>query len=347
MGFAVAAMKMVHRGYIVVLLVELLVFCSFMASSATSSNDMSTAILIRVDQSGNGDYGKIQDAIDAVPSNNSQLYFILVKPGTYREKIVVPADKPFITLSGTQASTTIITWGDGGEIFESPTLSILASDFVGRYLTIQNTFGTSSKAVAVRVSGDRAAFYNCRILSYQDTLLDDAGRHYYRNCYIEGATDFICGSAASLFEKCHLHSLSEGNGAITAQQRGSTSENNGFTFLGCKITGVGTPYLGRPWGPYSRVVFVLSFMSSVVQPQGWDDWGDSNKQSTVYYGEYKCYGPGANRTERVEWSRSLSSDEAVPFLTKEMIGGQGWLRPAPTYFMRGSSVITMNTDGKN
>lgn len=84
MGFAVAAMKMVHRGYIVVLLVELLVFCSFMASSATSSNDMSTAILIRVDQSGNGDYGKIQDAIDAVPSNNSQLYFILVKPGTYR-----------------------------------------------------------------------------------------------------------------------------------------------------------------------------------------------------------------------------------------------------------------------
>lgn len=69
--------------------------------------------------------------------------------------------------------------------------------------------------------------------------------------------------------------------------------------------------------------------------------------STVYYGEYKCYGPGANRTERVEWSRSLSSDEAVPFLTKEMIGGQGWLRPAPTHFMRGSSVITMNTDGKN
>ena len=82
-------------------------------------------------------------------------------------------------------------------------------------------------------------------------------------------------------QKCHLHSLSEGNGAITAQQRGSTSENTGFTFLGCKITGVGTPYLGRPWGPYSRVVFVLSFMSSVVQPQGWDDWGDSNKQRYI------------------------------------------------------------------
>lgn len=46
--------------------------------------DMSSAILLKVDQSGNGDFKKIQDAIDAVPSNNSQIYFISVKPGTYR-----------------------------------------------------------------------------------------------------------------------------------------------------------------------------------------------------------------------------------------------------------------------
>jgi len=65
---------------------------------------------------------------------------------------------------------------------------------------VQNTFGTSGKGVALRVSGDKAAFYGCRIISYQDTLLDDAGRHYYGNCYIAGATDFICGSAASFFE---------------------------------------------------------------------------------------------------------------------------------------------------
>lgn len=64
----------------------------------------------------------------------------------------------------------------------------------------QNTYGTAAKAVALRVSGDRAAFYGCRILSYQDTLLDDAGNHYFSNCYIEGATDFICGNAASLYE---------------------------------------------------------------------------------------------------------------------------------------------------
>lgn len=54
-----------------------------------------------------------------------------------REKIAVPADKPFITISGTKASSTIITWSDGGEIFESATFTVLADDFVGRFLTIE------------------------------------------------------------------------------------------------------------------------------------------------------------------------------------------------------------------
>ncbi|KAG8655993.1 putative pectinesterase 11 [Manihot esculenta] len=335
------AVAMEISGYIIVIILAHVAFLgSFMAAAAASASiDLSTAVLIRVDQSGKGDFKKIQDAIDSVPPNNSQLVFIWVKPGIYREKVVVPADKPFITLSGTEASKTIITWSDGGNIFESPTLSVLASDFVGRYLTIQNTYGSGDKAVALRVSGDRAAFYGCRILSYQDTLLDDTGSHYYSNCYIEGATDFICGNAVSLFENCHLHSISKNNGSITAQHRDSSTQNSGFTFLGCKITGIGSAYLGRPWGDYSRVVFAFSYMSKAIAPAGWDTWAGQTKQSTVFYAEYKCYGPGANRAQRVEWSRSLSKEEAAPFLTKAMIGGQRWLRRAPTYFKRGSTII--------
>ncbi|KAF5177101.1 Pectinesterase/pectinesterase inhibitor [Thalictrum thalictroides] len=316
--------------------------CSFIVMAGPA--DMSTAILIRVDQSGNGDFRKIQDAIDSIPSNNSELFFIWVKPGVYREKIVVPADKPWITISGTKANDTIITWSDGGEIFETPTFTVLATDFVGRFLTIQNSFGPSQKAVALRVSGDRAAFYGCRILSYQDTLLDDAGRHYFSNCYIEGGTDFIFGNGASLYEKCRLHSLSEGTGAITAQNRVSEAQDTGYTFLGCRITGIGTLLLGRAWGAYSRVVFVMCSMSNAVLPQGWDDWGDPTKHSTVFYAQYKCYGPGADVSGRVKWSRNLSDSEAAPFLTKDMIGGRGWLRPAPTNFKRRSGVISLTAD---
>ena len=83
-------------------------------------------------------------------------------------------------------------------------------------------------------------------------------------------------------QRCHLHSTAENEGAITAQQRSSPLENTGFTFLGGKITGAGSTVLGRPWGSYSRVVFALTYMSSVILPEGWNDWGDPRKQRYSY-----------------------------------------------------------------
>ncbi|XP_050368742.1 putative pectinesterase 11 [Argentina anserina] len=315
--------------------IALYAFMAISISQAEGRNTSATAVLITVDQSGKGDYKKIQEAIDSVASNNAELVFIRVEPGVYEEKVTVPADKPFITISGTKAVDTVIRWNDSGEIFESPTFSVQASDFVGRYLTIQNTYGAGAKAVALRVSGDKAAFYGCSILSHQDTLLDDTGRHYYNNCYIEGDVDFICGNAASFYEKCHLHSLSQGIGAITAQRRMSPAEETGFTFFGCKVTGVKTAVLGRPWGTYSRVVFAFSYMTSAVLPQGWENWGNSvDELSTVYYGQYKCSGRGATTSKRVEWARDLTSEEVEPFLTKDLIDANAWIRSVPTSFKR-------------
>lgn len=78
-----SAMKI--YSYVNILLVAF-VFASFMAMAiaTTNSTDTASAVLLRVDQSGKGDFKKIQDAIDAVPSNNIEVVFIWVKPGTYR-----------------------------------------------------------------------------------------------------------------------------------------------------------------------------------------------------------------------------------------------------------------------
>lgn len=84
-----------------------------------------------------------------------------------------------------------------------------------------------------------------------------------------------------LVQGCEIHSIAVGGGAITAQRRESAEEDTGFAFLGCKITGTGTTVLGRPWGPYSRVVWVSSYMSSAIQPEGWNDWGDSKRQRYI------------------------------------------------------------------
>ncbi|XP_010672810.2 putative pectinesterase 11 [Beta vulgaris subsp. vulgaris] len=298
-------------------------FCFISNSNARLlSEKLTWKRLIIVDQSGKGNYMKIQDAIDAVPSNNVDSTLILVKPGIYKEKLIVPEDKPFIMLSGRNALNTTITWDDSGDIFTSPTLSVFASDFVARYLTIQNTYGPGAKAVALRVTSERADFFACRIISYQDTLLDERGSHFYSNCYIEGGTDFICGNGASLFRKCRIHSVSDQNGAITAQRRMKLEEDTGFYFVDCKVTGIKSCTLGRPWGPHSRVVFIRSYLSNVVNPHGWDDWGKPSTHSSVYYGEYKCYGPGANRSNRVQWSQSLSNEEATTLITKTTISSK-------------------------
>lgn len=56
------------------------------------------------------------------------------------------------------------------------------------------------QAVALRISADAAAFVGCRFLGGQDTLYDQKGRHYYKDCFIEGSVDFIFGNGLSLFE---------------------------------------------------------------------------------------------------------------------------------------------------
>lgn len=298
--------------------------------SRSSRKLINVARVIVVSQvKGNGDFTTVQAAINAVPANNTKWILIRVKPGTYREKVAIPAEKPFIILSGSSANTTIISWNDNaqstGGTFYSATVTVSASDFIARYITIQNSYGSGDQAVALMITGDRSAFYGCRFLGYQDTVLDESGRHYFSNCYIEGAADFICGDGQSVYEKCHLHTIPMLNGAITAQMRGSSGEDTGYVFLNCKITGGGLMYLGRAWGRYSRVVFAYTYIAGIIFPQGWNDWNDPTRDSTVFYGLYKCSGPGASDKGRVSWSRDLSDQEAKPFVSTSFIDGASWI----------------------
>lgn len=290
--------------------------------------DVSKVIVVS-QVNGDGDYTTVQAAINAVPDNNAKWILIRVKAGTYSEKVTVPAAKTFIILSGVSANNTIITWNDSatstGGTFYSATVTVFASDFIARYITIQNSYGSGDQAVALMISGDRSAFYGCRFLGFQDTVLDESGRHYFSNCFIEGAADFICGDGQSVYEKCHIHTVPELNGAITAQRRGSSGEDTGYVFLNCKITGGGLMYLGRAWGRYSRVVFAYTYIANIIFPAGWDDWNDATRDSTVFYGLYKCSGPGANDTGRVSWSRELSDTDAAPFVSTSFIDGSSWI----------------------
>lgn len=288
-----------------------------------------------VAQDGTGRYHTVQQALDAVPVNNRQPVIILIKKGIYKEKLHLDSTRNFVTLQGEDKNNTILTYDDhtgrvaaDGSVINtmtSQTFDIRGNDFHAIDLTIENNAGlTAGQAVAVRVQGDRAIFINCRIVGFQDTLFTSAenSRQYYKDCYIEGTTDFIFGAATALFEDCHIHSKK--NSHVTAA---STPKDHvfGYVFRRCVLTAdtsIHKATLGRPWRPYASVTYLKCTIGDHIIPEGWDNWKNPEKEKTARFAEYKNIGPGAATLARVPWSRQLTDAEAAGFTTSHIF--RGW-----------------------
>ncbi|XVF14314.1 hypothetical protein REPUB_Repub09cG0048500 [Reevesia pubescens] len=202
------------------------------------------ARVITVSQDGNGDYRNVQEAIDAVPLCNTCRTIIRLSPGIYKQPVYVPKTKNFITLTGLKPELTVLTWNNtatriehhlasaviGTGTFGCGSVIVEGEDFIAENVTFENSSPEGShQAVAIRVTADRCAFYNCRFLGWQDTLYLHHGRQYLKDCYIEGNVDFIFGNSTALLEHCHIHCKSAG--FITAQNRKSSQESTGYVFL--------------------------------------------------------------------------------------------------------------------
>lgn len=66
----------------------------------------------------------------------------------------------------------------------------------------------------------------------------------------------------------------------------------------------GTYYLGRPWAPFSRVVFQNTALGGVVNAAGWTTWNGDASVGNVFFGEYGNTGAAAAGS-RVSWARRL------------------------------------------
>lgn len=284
--------------------------------SVAADGQTSKRIIVAAD--GSGDFKSIQQAVDHVPDGNTQRVVIQIKPGIYYQQVRVGPRKSFITFRGEDAKTTVITCRlsapQAGNTRLAFAVYVNANDFRAENVTFENSYGTGSQAVALFVDAERATFENCRFLGWQDTLFVNGSRHLFKDCYIEGHVDFIFGTASAVFENCVIHS--KGAGYVTAHYRTSDEENTGFVFVRCRLTGENTGagvYLGRPWRPYARVVFIESWLDSHIKPEGWDNWRDPAREKTAWFGEYKSKGPGAKPAARVAWSRQLTASEAFQF----------------------------------
>jgi len=301
----------------------------------------STKTYMVVAKDSSGDFTSIQEAINATKAFPDEQVTIFIKNGIYREKVRVYSWNTDLRLVGESAENTIITWDDHfskinlgrNSTFHTYTLKVEANNFTAENLTIENTAGPVGQAVALHVEGDCCAFRNIRIIGSQDALYA-AGIHcrqYYKDCYIEGTTDFIFGAATAYFENCTLHSKS--NSYITAA---STPEGAvfGYVFHACKLTadeGVKAVYLGRPWRKYAQTVFIECELGNHIVPAGWKEWSNSEDLQTTFYAEYQNYGPGAKPGERVAWSRQLNDEEANAYTLQNVFKARiqeeisGWI----------------------
>ncbi|KAM1262334.1 hypothetical protein ACFX2J_027283 [Malus domestica] len=292
---------------------------------------------ITVDHRGKGHFLRVQQAIDSVPPNNVVWTRILISPGVYFEKVVIPREKPYIILEGNPRHLTTIEFGDAGSSATSSTFELSADNFVARHIVFKNVYDhliepIASKrttwAPAALIQSDKASFYQCSFVSLQDTLTDFKGRHYFYNCFIEGAMDFIWGNGQSIYEKCQIHTLSDkiGGGCyITAQGRDSPNDTTGFVFKDCNVFGTGPILLGRAYRQFARV-FASTNMENNINPEGWLAWHYSGSENLITFSEVGCTGRGADMRHRVKWEKQLPPEE-VAFLTNtaSFIDQDGWL----------------------
>jgi pectinesterase len=284
---------------------------------------------IVVDQNGNGDFKTIQEAINASRSYPSKRITIFIKNGTYYEKVKVHAWNTNISFIGESREKTIITYDDyfnkiglgRNSTFYTYTVLVEGNDFFCKNLTIKNTSGPVGQAVALNVNANRAMFINCTFLGHQDTLYTsgEGTKNYFKDCYIEGTTDFIFGDATALFENCIINSKSDSY--ITAA---STPKDTmyGYVFKNCKLTAdenTSKVYLGRPWRPYAKTVFINCEMGKHILPEGWHNWTKPEAEITSFYAEYNCTGEGFQPKTRVAWSHQLKKSEAKKYTIENIL----------------------------
>jgi pectinesterase len=317
----------------------LLIIC-FFASIGLFAQTTTYPTHFTVAQDGSGNFKTIQEAINAVRDLSQQQVTIFIKNGTYHEKLVIPSWKTKISLIGEDKEHTIITNNDysgkanpGGKdtfgkdkftTYTSYTVLVQGNDFVAENLTIENTAGRVGQAVALHVEGDRCIIKNCNLLGNQDTLYaaTENSRQYYTDCFIQGTTDFIFGEATAVFSHCVIKNLT--NSYITAPST-TSRQQFGYVFFDCKLiadSAAKKVYLGRPWRPYARSVYIRTEMGAQIAPIGWDNWRNPENEKTAFFAEYESTGPGANIKDRAAWSYQLTSKELKTYTIANILSGK-------------------------
>lgn len=165
---------------------------------------------IVVAQDGSGDFRTIQAGLDALPKDNAAHRIVLIRNGTYREKLYVTTSH--VSIVGQDRDRTRIEFAELRRIWREThpddwgaavvNIGDKVTDLVIANLTVHNTYGRlhgdHDHQFAIRSGGEAT-----RITLLDANFIADggdtvslwnpvSGMYYHANCFFEGWVDYVC-----------------------------------------------------------------------------------------------------------------------------------------------------------
>ncbi len=307
---------------------------------------------------GTGDFTTVQAAVDAAPENRATPWLIFIKEGVYEEHVNIPSNKPYLYFIGQDYKKVSISDRkvSGGEnavhVDEGATVVVRSKNCFFEGISFVNAYGVEAnngpQALALNTKEDRVVFNKCGMYSYQDTWITTSTsnfRCYAKNCFIEGAVDYIYNSGNYFFDECTHNIVRKSGGYIVAPSH-ATDVKWGYVFMNNTITAPGVPsetdvWLGRPWHNSPKTVWINTRAEVTIPAAGWFEkmgglpviWAEYNtmdgkgnpvdlsQRRTEYYKEVdgeKVYGTA---------KAILTAEEAAEYTIKNVLGGDDNWQP--------------------
>lgn len=279
-----------------------------------------------VSKKGKADFTSIQAAINSLPADAKEQRIILIKKGTYNEKLFI--DKNFITLKGESPKNTCIVislardeWRcSNPDDYGTATINLKGNDIVLENLSFVNNYGKDNNAdktidclndssgkktirptahqMALRsFATTRLKAINCVFTAYGgDTVSPwntDDGMFYFKDCIMEGGVDFYCPRGWALALNCTFICH---NKEAAIWHDGSKNKDSKTVLVNCQFKGNEGFGLGRYHRDAQFYLFNCSFSKEMANadifqraatPPNILQWG-----KRVYY--YNCHRDGGD-----------------------------------------------------
>ena len=176
-------------------------------------------------------------------------------------------------------------------------------EFTGETIRVKRTADldvkaktSTERAATISIESTYVEFLNCKFYSSQDTLYTGNSPIYFKNCLIEGQTEYIFGRGNVVFDSYELrwkgYSTGTTGGYITAA-RGDIDNYTGYLMYNCKVTKnkslpVKEGLFGRPWLQSAIVLFYNTTLEdgSTIGSAGWGAMGGVQPENVDGFKEY-------------------------------------------------------------